>query len=236
MRKMLSFSLITMIAGFMLSIQFNLVNQPEVSDTRDMWQLKNDLLKEQQSQVELLESINKLEEKIASYETKRNESKEELLRETLSELKTDAGLTEITGKGVIVSVQPIKEGLLLGEKIEYISPVLLKRLINEMYRFDADEISISGQRYISSSVIRDINGKPKVDGYSLTDYPLEIQAITVNPKKLKQRIQGSELMDDFFIDNFEVQITTPSSELTLPAYQNTINVEHMEPIIDGGES
>lgn len=43
-------------------------------------------------------------------------------------------------------------------------------------------------------------------------------------------------MDDFFIDNFEVQITTPSSELTLPAYQNTINVEHMEPIIDGGES
>lgn len=135
-----------------------------------------------------------------------------------------------------MSVQPIKEGLLLGEKIEYISPVLLRRLINEMYMFGADEISISGQRYISTSVIRDINGKPKVDGYSLTDYPLEIQALTVNPKKLKQRIQGSELMDDFFIDNFEVQITTPSSELTLPAYQNTINVEHMEPIIDGGES
>ncbi|MBR8644940.1 hypothetical protein KEH51_13010 [[Brevibacterium] frigoritolerans] len=41
-------------------------------------------------------------------------------------------------------------------------------------------------------------------------------------------------MDDFFIDNFEVQIKVPSGKLTLPAYQNAINVEHMEPIMDGG--
>jgi uncharacterized protein YlxW (UPF0749 family) len=75
-----------------------------------------------------------------------------------------------------------------------------------------------------------------MDGYPLVHYPVEMQAITVNPKKLKQRIEGSELMDDFFIDNFEVQIKVPSGKLTLPAYQNDINVEHMEPIMDGGES
>ncbi|MBR8644938.1 hypothetical protein KEH51_13000 [[Brevibacterium] frigoritolerans] len=82
MKKKLSFSLVTLIAGFMLAIQFNLVNQPVVSDTRDMWELKNDLLKEQQTQAELIEGISKLEGKIASYETKKNESKEEVLRDT----------------------------------------------------------------------------------------------------------------------------------------------------------
>ena len=59
MKKKLSFSLVTLIAGFMLAIQFNLVNQPVVSDTRDMWELKNDLLKEQQTQAELIEGISK---------------------------------------------------------------------------------------------------------------------------------------------------------------------------------
>ncbi|GAB6258856.1 DUF881 domain-containing protein [Peribacillus sp. N1] len=236
MNKKLSFSLVTLIAGFMLAIQFNLVNQPVISDTRDMWELKNDLLKEQQTQAELIEGISELEGKIASYETKKNESKEEVLRDTLIELKTDAGLKEIKGKGVIISIQPIKEDILLGEKVEYISPVLIIRLINEMYRYGADEISISGQRYISTSVIRDINGQPKMDGYPLVHYPVELQAITVNPMKLKQRIEGSELMDDFFIDNFEVQIKVPTGGLTLPAYQNDIDVKHMEPIMDGGES
>ncbi|MDQ7861318.1 hypothetical protein RCO48_10530 [Peribacillus frigoritolerans] len=55
--------MVTLIAGFMLAIQFNLVNQPVVSDTRDMWELKNDLLKEQQTQAELIEGISKLEGK-----------------------------------------------------------------------------------------------------------------------------------------------------------------------------
>ncbi|PJN87062.1 DUF881 domain-containing protein [Bacillus sp. mrc49] len=236
MKKKLSFSLLTLIAGFMLAIQFNLVNQPVVSDTRDMWELKNDLLKEQQAQVELIDGISKLEGKIASYETERNESKEELLRKTLTELKTEAGLTEIKGKGVIVSIQPIKEGILLGERIEYISPVLLIRLLNEMHRYGADDISIAGQRYITTSVIRDINGQPKMDGYPLTDYPVELLVMTDDPKKLKQRIEGSELMDDFFIDNFELQIKAPSRELTLPAYQNDVKVEHMMPIMNGGDS
>ncbi|MCK1992565.1 DUF881 domain-containing protein [Peribacillus muralis] len=236
MKKKLSFSLLTLIAGFMLAIQFNLVNQPVVSDTRDMWELKNDLLKEQQTQVELIDGISKLEGKIASYETKKNESKEEVLRDTLKELKAEAGLTEIKGKGVIVSIQPSKEGALLGERVEYISPVLLIRLVNEMYRFGADDISIAGQRDISSSVIRDINGQPKMDGVPLNDYPLELQAITDDPKKLKQRIEGSELMDDFFIDNFEVQIKEPIGELTLPSYQNDVNVERMTPIMDEGGS
>ncbi|MGE7876967.1 DUF881 domain-containing protein [Peribacillus muralis] len=57
---------------------------------------------------------------------------------------------------------------------------------------------IAGQRCISSSAIRDINAQPKMDGYPLDDYPVDWKAITDDPKKLKQRIEGSGLLDDFF--------------------------------------
>ncbi len=84
----------------MIAIQFQTVKKPIERDTRDIWQLREALLKEKELQSNLLTEIRSNEEKLAAYESKRKQSKEQALRDTLQELKTEAGLTDITGPGI----------------------------------------------------------------------------------------------------------------------------------------
>ena len=53
-----------------------------------------------------------------------------------------------------------------GTSTKPISPDLLKRLINELNDMMPQNISIDEQRVINTTVIRDINGETKIDGYT----------------------------------------------------------------------
>jgi uncharacterized protein YlxW (UPF0749 family) len=103
-KKGMSFSFLTMIFGLMLAIQFQTIKEPIVRDTRDMWQLREDLKKEQQLQVELLSEIRKYNEIIETYKAEENQNPEVALKETLNVLKEEAGLTEVTGPGIIITI------------------------------------------------------------------------------------------------------------------------------------
>lgn len=234
--KNYAFTVIAVIIGFMLAIQFQSHKNPEIRDTRDTWELRGDLLQEQQKQSQLIKEIGAHEERLAKYETERSLGKEEVLRETLAELKREAGLTEIRAEGIILTIEPSEESLLLGERPKNVSPHLLRRLVNELNMYDAEHISINGQRVINTTVIRDVNGETKVDGFSLDDYPVEIKVTSPDPKELKNRIQVSESVDNFFVDDLTVEVSNPRA-VTIPAYGDAIRVKEMEPIEgNGGES
>ncbi|MGJ7922485.1 DUF881 domain-containing protein [Neobacillus sp. LXY-4] len=232
--KYLNFTAVTVIIGLMLAIQFQTVREPIVRDTRDTWQMREDYLKEKETYSKLLQEIRSNEEKLAKYETERKQSKEQVLRETLEELKMQAGLTEVTGPGIVLSIEPVYEEILLGEDAPTISPDLLKRLINELNMYDALYISIAGQRLINTSVIRDINNETKIDGYSLKNLPIEIKVIAENmqmAEKLYNRMQASQSAEELFrFDNLRVNVSKPEAEITIPAYQDTIRVRNMEPV------
>src|SRR6478609_5491156 len=98
-KKKFSFVAIAVIIGFMIAVQFQTVKKPVERDTRDIWQLREALLKEKELQTNLLKQIRSNDEKIASYESKKKQSKEETLRNTLQELKVEAGMTPVTGPG-----------------------------------------------------------------------------------------------------------------------------------------
>jgi uncharacterized protein YlxW (UPF0749 family) len=229
MRNKLAFTGITLIIGIMLAIQFQSHKEPVVRDTRDTWELRSELLKEQEKQSELLHEINGLDGQLAKYEAKKNQSKEQAIRETIAALKEEAGLTEIKGKGIIITLSPATEGILLGEQAGNISPELLKKLINELNMYDARHISVNGQRIINNTVIRDINGQTKIDGYPLSTYPIEIRIIGMDANKLKNRMQVSEAMDDFFVENFKMKVSEPK-QISIPPYLNPIRVKYMEPV------
>lgn len=240
-KKNISFTLITIVIGFMIAIQFQTVKEPAVRDTRDTWQLREDLLKEKELQLKLIREVRSNEEKIAKYETKLKQSKEQVLRDTLEELKVEAGLTDVEGHGIILTVEPAFEDLLIGKTVTSVSPDLLKRLINELNMYDAMHISIDNQRVINTTVIRDINNETKIDGYSLKHMPFEIKVIAENEKaaeKLYNRMQVSKSVDEFFVDNLKVRVTKPEGLITIPAYDNTIRIRDMEPMKpeEGGNS
>jgi uncharacterized protein YlxW (UPF0749 family) len=227
----LSFSVIAAIIGLMVAIQFQTVKEPEVRDTRDTWQLREDLMKEKEIQSKLLLEIRSNEEKIAKYETERQQSKEEVLRETLSELKEEAGLTKVTGPGLTLSIEPAFSLIVEGDNPPSVSPDMLKRLLNELNLYGAKHVSVDGERVINTTVIRDINRVTKINGHSLNRFPIEVKVITENgdaAEKLYNRMKVSAVAEDFFIDNLEVKVNRPVGDLVVPAYQDTIRIRYME--------
>ena len=236
-KKGISFTLLLMIFGLMLAIQYRTIKEPIIRDTRDMWQLREDLKKEQQLQVDLLSELRKYNEIIETYKAEENQNPEVALKETLNVLKEEAGLTDVTGPGIIITINRLFSEELIGEPLPNISPDLLKRLINELNSYDAEEISIQGRRVINSTVIRDINGQTKMDNYSLHTYPIEIKVISENADKLYNRMNASTTDEDFAIDNLSLSVSNPIDSMTIPAYEDTIRVKNMKPleIEEGGK-
>lgn len=236
-RLKVSFTVVTVIIGFMLAIQFQTVQEPVIRDTRDVWELREALLKEKELNSNLNTEMRSVEGKLEQYKAQQESSPEEALKQTLEELKAEAGLTEKKGPGLTITIEPVEEELLLGEPVKNVSPQLLERLINELSKYDATDISIDGHRLVNTSVIRDINGETKVDGYSIRSLPFEVKVLTADyatAEKLYNRMQVSQSLEDFFIDNLRVNISKPLEDQKIPAYEDTIRVRLMEPVKETG--
>jgi uncharacterized protein YlxW (UPF0749 family) len=227
--KGVSFALLTMIFGLMLAVQFQSILEPAVRDTRDMWQLREALKQEQETQSNLLLEIRK-------YENDENQSAEKTLKETLEELKNEAGLTEVTGAGVVITIEPLFDEEVSQTEVENIAPDLLKRLLNELNSYGAEHVSIADRRVVNTTVIRDINGQTKMDGYSLNSYPIEIKVISDDAEKLFSRLNGSTTMDTFAIDNLRLTISAPKDRIVIPPYDDAIRIKNMKPVEEGEKS
>jgi len=232
--------MIAAIVGFMIAIQFQTVKKPVERDTRDVWQLREALLKEKELQSNLLTEIRSNEEKLSAYESKRKQSKEQALRDTINELKLEAGLTEITGPGIILKIEPVYEDITLGEPVtKVISPDLLKRLLNELNMYEAKYVSIDGSRVINTTVIRDINSQTKIDGHTINRMPIEVKVVADDLKtaeKLYNRMQVSKSTEEFFIENLKLTVSVPNAQVTIPAYDNPIRIRYMDAVKEGGSS
>lgn len=234
--------MIAAIVGFMIAIQFQTVKKPAERDTRDDWQLREALLKEKEVQSKLLNEIRSNDEKLAVYESKKKQSKEEVLRGTLQELKLEAGMSAVSGPGVILTIEPVEETIKLGEPVtKVVSPDLLKRLLNELNMDEAKYVSIDGQRIINTTVIRDINKETKIDGHTVRTLPIEVKVIADNlskAEKLYNRMQVSKSAEEFFIDNLRLTVSKPAAVISVPAYENPIRIRYMEPVKEekGGNS
>ncbi len=138
-----------------------------------MWELREALSNETDLQSKLINEIRTNEETIEKYETQMKDRKEDALNQTLEKLKERAGLTEVSGSGMVMSIDHAPETKALGMSLtENVSPELLQRLVNELNMYEAKHISIDEQRIINTTVIRDINGETKIDGHTLK-FPLK---------------------------------------------------------------
>lgn len=223
----ISFTVITCIIGFMVAVQFQTIKEPEVRDTRDLWQLREDLKQSQELYTELLTKIYTYEAKLEQYKNQRDDSKMLILKDTLDELKKQAGLTQVSGPGLTITVeQSFNEA---GRQATTITPSLLRWLVNELNSYQAKAISIDGHRVITTTVIREIQGRPKIDSYSLNPLPIEIKVIADDAERLYNKLKASEAERQFFIDNLRLKISKPSKVVTIPAFDDPIRITEMQP-------
>ncbi|WP_332647978.1 DUF881 domain-containing protein [Lysinibacillus sp. 54212] len=213
-------TIISCIIGFMLAVQYNSVQSPTEQNNLDVWEIRQDLSDEKKRHSELLEEIQKTNEIVRQYEDEKFNNPEALLGQTLEQLKMQAGLKEVTGPGIVLTLKPSFDSVLYGYEINEIPPSLLIRLVNDIYRFNGQYIEIDGQRLIHTTAIRDINGKTTVNSVPIGKSNVEIKVITNaqdEAEKLYNHLLASSFMDEFFIDNIELTIGEPQSDLEIAA-------------------
>ncbi|HWO77866.1 MAG TPA: DUF881 domain-containing protein [Bacillus sp. (in: firmicutes)] len=232
-KSIVIFSLVTLLIGFMIAIQFRSVQEPDQRDTRDIWEVRELIIQEKELQSELIREIREIEEKLAQYQETQAQEELEVLNSTLEEFKVEAGLTKYSGPGLIISISPYFQGIELGQDAVVLSPEMLSKLVNDLYMYGAKHISIQGQRLINSSVIRDINNETHVDGLPLNRFPIEIKVVAENEElaeKVYNRIQASSLEDEFFVEDLKFSVSNVMDKVELPAYLDSIEIGNMKPV------
>ncbi|ANU27899.1 hypothetical protein I858_012975 [Planococcus versutus] len=225
------FTAILFLIGLMAGIQYNTINEPNTRDTRDVWEVRQELSRETKLHSQLLSEIDSLDNTLDKYEAASDASPEQALRETAGELRMLAGLIETTGPGIEVLIEPSMEAVALGLDIKGISPDLLIRLVNEINRFNALHISIDGKRIVNTTAIRDINGQTTVNTKSVETPPFSIKIISntmEDSEKLYNHLLASRILDDFYIDNMTLTVSTPKPDLVIEAYDGAIDTKYLQ--------
>jgi uncharacterized protein YlxW (UPF0749 family) len=227
--KQFMFATIALIIGGMLAIQFETTNNPITRDTRDLWELRADLEKEKQRQQELNEELQRYSELLNKYKTEGKDEKIEAMEKALADLKKQAGLTTVSGQGIVMTIEPFNDELIgVDRPLPQIDPDMLRRLVNELNRYDAKEISIDGQRIISKTPIREVNGDIYINNEPVSTFPIEIKVLAKNNEKLHQKIIASPAVEEFIREDFLVE-SAPAEKVILPAFDEDVKVKFMKP-------
>lgn len=225
-------TLVMLLVGLMLAVQFETTKKPATRDTRDIWQLQEDLAKEQKTHQKLLTELDSANKLLQQYEGKQNQSKISAMKNELTTLKKKAGLTKVSGPGVVITVKPLVDPSLIGSNYKDVSPMLLRRLINELNQFGATDIAISGERVINTTPIRLVDGQTLINDRRLQDVPYSIKVLTDNPSDLNKRIQVSQSSNEFAREGLELA-TKVEKSITLPAYTQPIVIKYMKEVKGG---
>lgn len=163
-KSQLSLGLICIILGFMVTYQYKLsfLNK-KVVDTRQISDLmkQNEILKKQRDEldVKVKEYQLKLDE-IEKSVTSGSEAAEKLKVE-LDRLRILAGLTDVEGAGIVITISPadtIQTGI---QNQIYATDIL--DIINELNSSGAEAISINEERYVGRTQIREAGSAIKIN-------------------------------------------------------------------------
>lgn len=217
----------------MLAVQFQTLKNPdEEREKRSVWELRDELEKEKQKQVQLNTEISQYEILLNEYQ--RNSEQERILamEEARDKLKSQAGLTTISGRGIVLTIEPLFGEELLGEEVPKLTVELFGRLINQLNIFGVEHILIGEQRMTPLTAIREVNGEIFVNNRPLNELPLEIKVVSQDAAKLYDQFKVSKLKDDFANENLSITAELKNN-IKIEPYDRKINIKHMEQYREG---
>ncbi|SFJ93400.1 Uncharacterized conserved protein YlxW, UPF0749 family [Halobacillus dabanensis] len=221
-------SIVFLFIGFMVAVQFQTTSyESQMRETRDVWEVREELQRQQDAQQELLESISDADQTIEDYEQQSSGEQLDTLIESIEVLEERVGLNKVEGAGIEMTIAPIFEESVTGQAYPELSPHLLHRLLNELNTYGADEISIGEERITNLSPIRDVNGSTYVNNRPIGSLPITLKVLAEDPAKLRNYMKASPTQDIFNIDNMEMKIELKDS-LLLPEFDGALHLEILE--------
>lgn len=223
-------ALVCVVLGFMLSMQFKVQQQVQLTDLTAMTRAQDLAQQLEQAEKARDESMTELE-KLRQEMTRviQQQAGFEDLGRQLAEAQRAAGLVALTGPGVVVEMRDATRPLAPGENantlIIHDSDVL--RTVNELFAAGAEAMSINEQRVIGRTEIICAGPVVIVNGIR-TAPPIIIKAIG-NPEDLEMALTMKDGIAEY-LRGYGIQISVRrETNLTVPAFKGSLKMQYGTP-------
>jgi len=177
-------TIVCIILGIMVAWQYKSINYNQVrasSQNKRSEQLMRELIELQKINMNYKARLDELIEENRKYEDARAGSDEiaKQLKEELEKARIFAGLTDVKGRGVIVTL----------DKNEYVNveDTDILSVINELRAAGAQAISVNEERVVATTEVREASGYIMINGVKM-EAPFVIKAIS-DPDKLERALK-----------------------------------------------
>lgn len=229
-KAQIALGIVFMILAFLITIQFRSVtknNETQQQNNLRIEDLLTELNKEKEKSSALEQQVEEYEEDIAQYRSEAEKSNGDsmFLSEQLKRAEILAGLVDVHGPGVTVTLNDANNRKDLGSATEANSTLIhdedIRRVINELSAAGAEAICVNDSRIISTSAVRCVGPTVLVNDTKMAP-PYEIKAIG-KPDQLEAALNlNGGVIDGLRVWGFEISISK-SDDLVIPRYSGTLN-------------
>ncbi|MDI3310658.1 MAG: DUF881 domain-containing protein [Thermoanaerobacterium sp.] len=232
-----SIAFVCVVLGIMISTQFRNVKNSDSLTVQRAEELTSKLNQVQKERDELKKQINDLESKISNYENSAAKSSTvtKSLKDDLDKYKELAGLSDVEGPGIIVTINDGNTQLQPGsdQSAFLVHDEDLLNIVNELRAAGAEAISINDQRLVATSEIRMIGNTIDINSVRFTP-PYVVKAIG-NPDTLEAalRLKGG-IIDT--LSNWGIQVSIKRSDkILVKKYDGVLSYKYAKPY-EGGNN
>ncbi|MGM0522712.1 MAG: DUF881 domain-containing protein [Bacillota bacterium] len=223
-KQTLILALAAFFIGVMISLHLSIEEEAPERDTRDLWEIRTALLEEQERQQALQEELNELQNIQADYEDNVYSTQIQTLRKQISDLQDQAGLTEMTGRGVELTLVADYQQ---AEGFPELTSELLTRLINELNVYGTKHLAVGGERIVNHTAIRGVSGRVYVNQRPLRDLPITVTVLTDEPERLINYMEVSQSINDLAIHNITLTMDEKQT-VTVPRYAEDLALRYVD--------
>ncbi|HET7628785.1 MAG TPA: DUF881 domain-containing protein [Bacillales bacterium] len=227
-RKNVMFAALSCVLGFAIVVGFGKHDAVQ-HEFREAWKFRNQLTQEKELTVKLNRERRQVEQLLNQYENNEKENRVETMIALLAKYKAEAGLTEVSGQGIVIHIEPLVSGTLIGKTYHSLTAELLRELLNDLNMSGAKQIAIAGQRVVAMSPIRNVNGRVYVNDHPIPDIPIDIKVLTDNAQQMKEALAVSESARDLAIHRLNLSIEI-KDRIVLEPFDQPIAVHFMKPV------
>lgn len=238
MKSKIAITLVCIILGIILAIQFKTVNKTIGSGKLPALRSKelavelNKLIEEKET---LENELGNLENLVRQYEKTASEENaivEELSKERLK-YRMFAGYESVNGPGIILTIDDPPVEVVFGDETSYIVDNFdyILYIISYLNASGAEAISINGQRYTAFTELLRVSDYLNINGVSIAP-PIIIKAIGA-PDDLESalRLKGGVVWELEYYSELEINITQ-EEDIEIPRYTKIKEFRYAKPIID----
>ncbi len=237
-------SLIFFVMFAMITVQIRTIKKSnsEITRLKTENELRSDIDEWKDRYEAVSYKVEELEAKVNEYKNSATENDKtlKLLNDEINSLEITAGLTEVKGSGIVVTLDDTRAiDQIAADAGKYDpnvfvihdSDILL--VINELKAAGAEAVAVNGQRIMSNTEIRCVGPVIQINGIRLTA-PFKISAIGApNTLANSLKLRGG-IIDTISSANIDVNIEL-LPEIVIPKYEKVIEYKYATPTKEATE-